>query len=122
MINEYQEYAAKLLFNLWRDVDADFKSQYRVKIWQMFTDNVVTAAMQTNELSQFVSKLSDMMNIGTGRNQAIRDERVRLIETLDSYQTLTAIRKTTPYIIALVRKLNDELKQSYNENEDNEDE
>ena len=117
MINEYQQYAAKLLFNLWRDLDADFKSAYRMKIWGMFTDNVKTAAMQSSTLADFVSKLSQMMSIDTGRNAALRSERVQLVNDLDSYQTLSVLRNNASFIVTLVRKMNDELKQDYQDSE-----
>ena len=114
-MDENLQLGAKLLFLLWRDVDPDFKSKYKLKIWDMYLSNVRVSSLQTHTLARFVEKLSSAMQVSTGRNSRVRRDVLDIISHPDAKNVLHAIRREPSIAIRYARDLNETLKQQFEE-------
>lgn len=97
--------AKALLLVIWRAIDSDFKSQYRREIWRMFADAVRVSANQNATLERFASALCQRVHSNLGRNDADRDEALRVLSLpqADHTEMLRIYRAETPYVVLLVQ-------------------
>ena len=95
--------AADLLEIIWRGIPRDYKSRYRMNIWQQFEDQIRSAAYTSN-LGKFINSLCSKMNASIGRNA---DERKRFNEILrqiqDTKLLLKLMREETALLVLMVR-------------------
>ncbi len=106
------EQAADLLEILWRGIPADYKSRYRMSIWQQLEDQVRSAAY-TSSLPRFISSICLKLQANLGRNQA---DRARIQEILNAGQDqplLKLMRDETTVVVLMVRLRNQERRERW---------
>lgn len=104
--------AAALLMAIWRGIPADFKSRYRMNIWQQFEDQIRSAAYTSN-LGKFVNSLCSKLQATVGRNA---EERVYGEKVLNSGQDralLKLLRDETTLLVLMVRVANQKRREQW---------
>jgi len=101
MTAEYEE-AADLLETIWRGIPVDYKSRYRLSIWQQFEDQVRSAAYTSN-LGKFVSSLCQKLGATVGRNQAERQQAFAVLGKARAGPLLKLMREETTLLVLMVR-------------------
>lgn len=104
--------AVDLLTGIWRMIPAEYKSRYRMSIWQQFEDRVRSAAY-TNSLGKFVNSLCSSLQAAPGANA---EERVKLEAILNSghdRELLKLLREQTTLIVLMVRVANQERRDAF---------
>lgn len=98
-----EEKAVTLLETIWRGIPADYKSRYRMTIWQQFEDQIRSAAY-TDNLGKFVNSLCYKLNATIGRNQAEREQAMSVLSsTADARPLLKLMREQTSLLVLMVR-------------------
>lgn len=106
-----------LLLAVWRAIDSDFKERYKLKIWRIYEDRICAAAGQNGTLVRFASQLARSLNAPLGRNEATRENVQTILESGADAAMLRALREETPYLILLVRRQMQILKEQWNDDE-----
>lgn len=101
---DHEQMAVTVLRVLWRDIDDDFKSQYRRDIWRMFQDAIYTSANQNGTLKSFIHALTMRMNGGWGRNEADRQSLIEVIRAEQDDALLDLFRDETGWLVILVKE------------------
>lgn len=109
--------AVALLYAIWHSIDNDFKSAYKMSIWQIFEDRVRVAAGQNGTLVKFASQLARTVNAPIGRNADDRSNAQGVIESGQDRELLRLYREETPYIVMLLRVDVAAKREEYTENE-----
>jgi len=107
-----REMAADLLEVVWRGVPRDYKSRYRMSIWQQFEDNVRSAAYTAN-LGKFVNSLCAKLQASVGQRD---EERARAEEILNSGNDralLKLLRDETTLLVLMVRVRNQQRQEKW---------
>jgi len=98
-----EEKAVNLLETIWRGIPADYKSRYRMTIWQQFEDQIRSAAY-TDNLGKFVSSLCYKLNATVGRNQSEREQAMSVLaSTAEARPMLKLMREQTSLLVLMVR-------------------
>lgn len=118
-----RELAATLLKIIWRGIPADYKSRYRMTIWQQYEDEI-RAAAYTSSLAKFVNTLCFHLRADIGKNEKERAVAEDILRTADERQMLKMLREETTLLVLMVRVDNEEkrdewIKEHKNEEEDN---
>lgn len=111
-MDKEHEQAAELLGIIWRGIPTDYKSRYRMSIWQQFEDNIRSAAYTSN-LGKFLSSLCLKLNANIGRNG---DDRVRadaILQEAGAKATLKLLREETTLLVLMVRVANQERREAW---------
>lgn len=101
-----------MLMAIWRGIPADFKSRYRMNIWQQFEDQIRSAAYTSN-LGKFVNSLCSKLQATVGRNA---EERVYGEKVLNSGQDralLKLLRDETTLLVLMVRVANQKRREQW---------
>lgn len=104
---EQKEMTATLLKLIWRGVPADYKSKYRMTIWDQY-ENEIRSAAYTSDLGKFVSRLCSRLNASIGKTEAERGAANELLQSLDNKVTLKLLREQTTLLVLMVRVDNQE--------------
>jgi len=99
---DMQAQAATLLKYIWRGIPAEYKSRYRMTIWQQFEDEIKAAAYTSN-LASFISRLCGRFQASIGRTDAERAAAEAILRSADDKEMLKLIREQTIYLVLLVR-------------------
>jgi len=116
-MDDLQAHAVELLLAIWRGIPADYKSRYRMSIWQQFEDNIRSAAY-TNNLGRFVSSLCFKMGATIGRNETERETAFRVLETAEARPLLKLMREETSLLVLHVRIRQQEAREAWNARHD----
>ena len=119
-MTELQQQAANLLAAIWRGVPADYKSRYRMSIWQQFEDQIRSAAY-TNNLGKFVNSLCLKLGATVGRNEAERREAFAVLDTAEAGPLLKLMREETTLLVLMVRVQNQERREEWDARQAEED-
>jgi hypothetical protein len=104
--------AANLLMTIWRGIGADYKSRYRMSIWQQFEDRVRSAAY-TSSLGRFISTLCLSLNATVGIKAEDRNVADRILNGGNDQALLKLLRDETTLIVLMVRIANQERREKW---------
>jgi len=104
------EQAANLLAIIWKGIPADYKSRYRMNIWQQFEDNIRSAAYTSN-LGKFVNSLCSKLSAQIGRNGEDRAAAKAILQQADARAMLKLLREETTLLVLMVRVVNQERRE-----------
>lgn len=105
--------AEKMLWGLWRSVDEQYKVDYRKNIWEQF-ENAIRSASYTGSLKVFLTNLQNRIPLSI-QAQFMKD----ILIVVDSNQdnvVLDWIRNETTYLVMIVRLMNQERKNEFENN------
>lgn len=109
-MKELQETGADLLEILWRGIGSEYKSRYRMTIWEQF-ENTVRASSYTNNLGKFVNsaclKLSSQIQ---AKDTAWAEE---ILNGGNDKALLRLFRDETTLLVLMVRVRNQERREAY---------
>lgn len=98
---------ATLLRIIWRGIPSDYKSRYRMTIWNQF-ENEIRSAAYTGNLAKFVNTLCSRLRVDLGRTEAERGVAETILKTADDRATLKMLREETTLLVLMVRVENEE--------------
>jgi len=101
------EKAADLLELIWRGIATDYKSRYRMTIWQQFEDQVRSAAY-TSRLGTFINMLCLKLQAGVGTRAEDREKVNGILNGGQDRALLKLIRDETTLLVLMVRIRNQE--------------
>ena len=111
MDKEHQQ-AADLLEIVWRGIPADYKSRYRMSIWQQFEDNIRSAAYTSN-LGKFLNSLCLKLGVDVGRNSEDRARADAILQKADARAMLKLLREETTLLVLTARVANQERREAW---------
>lgn len=98
---------ATLLKIIWRGIPGDYKSRYRMTIWEQF-ENEIRSAAYTSSLAKFINRICLRLGVSLGRNEEERGVAEKLIQTMDERTALKMLREETTLLVLMVRVDNEE--------------
>jgi hypothetical protein len=101
-----REIAATLLRIIWRGLPTDYKSRYRMTIWEQF-ENEIRSAAYTSSLAKFISSICLRLRISLGRSEEERAVAEILLNS-DDRAMLKMLREETTLLVLMVRVENEE--------------
>lgn len=108
-----EQLATQFLWPLWSGLDAAYKTKYARNIWEQFEANVKSAAMTSETLSRFYSRICSRLPIEvrstTHDPSSMEDVRNVLIGGGDR-AVLRLLRTETTSLVLMVRLRNEERK------------
>lgn len=111
-INRYYD-AWRLMMVLWRGLWFGSRTdwgRYRLRIWEMFTERVSSAARTAGDMDTFLSRVVRFLNLtGLGTNADDREEVLRILALDDQEKRtiLRMLRENASLLAALVRRWRD---------------
>jgi hypothetical protein len=105
-----REIVATMLKILWRGIPSEYKSRYRMTIWEQFQNQIVAAAY-TSSIARFVNSICSRMGISVGRNEAERGAFEAIIQSIDERKALKMLREETEILVLMVRIDNEEQRE-----------
>lgn len=106
------EAVSELLMMIWRGVPGDYKSRYRMSIWNQF-ENEIKSAAYTSNLGKFVNSICSKLQATIGANKDERERAEYLLTHLDDRQTLKLLREETTLLVLMVRVANQERREEW---------
>lgn len=100
-----RQMAVNLLMIIWRRIPAEYKSRYRMTIWEQF-QNQIKAAAYTESLATFVNSLCFKLGSDLGGNQRDRADAEHILSAGQDRSILKILRNETVYIVLRVRVAN----------------
>ena len=97
---------------IWRGIPADYKSRYRMSIWQQFEDNIRSAAYTSN-LGKFLNSLCLKLGADVGRNSEDRARADAILQKADARAMLKLLREETTLLVLMVRIANQERREAW---------
>lgn len=107
-----RETAATLLKIIWRGIPADYKSRYRMTIWEQF-ENEIRAAAYTSSLAKFISSICSRLRVDLGKTAAERAVAEEILKTADDRTMLKMLREETTVLVLMVRVDNEEKRSEW---------
>lgn len=90
----------------------DYKSRYRMSIWQQFEDRVRSAAY-TSSLGRFVNSLCLSLGAAIGTNKLDREKADRILNSGNDGALLKLLRDETTLVVLMVRVANQERREEW---------
>jgi|DewCreStandDraft_4_1066084.scaffolds.fasta_scaffold46606_2 hypothetical protein len=84
------------------DVKTDYKSRYRMTIWDQFQSEIRSAAY-TGSLARFINSICSRMGIDPGRNESERQVIEEIVQSADDRVALKMLREETTLLVLMVR-------------------
>ena len=112
--SKLKQEAATLLMMIWRGIPADYKSKYRMTIWDQF-ENEIRAAAYTSDLGKFVSRLCGRLNATIGVKDEERSLAEAILQTKHDREMLKLMREQTTLLVLMVRVQNQEIREEWRE-------
>lgn len=110
-----KEMAATLLKIIWRGVPSDYKSRYRMTIWEQF-ENEIRAASYTSSLARFISSICTRLRVELGKTAAERAVAEEILKASDDRAMLKMMREETTLLVLMVRVDNEEHRAEWAKN------
>lgn len=110
---EHRRVASILLEAVWRNIDTDYKSTYRMEIWRQFEERLTTAARITPNLTSFLSKFAELFRVkelGRDAHHRVQVERILAGAYGDPDTLLYGLRRDPAICVLLLRNRLDEEK------------
>lgn len=111
-MDEKRQMAANLLMSIWRTIPPDYKSRYRMSIWDQF-ENQVRSAAYTNNLGRFVNALCSKLQCLPGRNKDERDDALEILNSGNDRDLLKLLREETTLLVLMVRVANEQRRDDW---------
>jgi hypothetical protein len=102
-----QEMAATLLKIIWRGIPADYKSKYRMTIWEQF-ENEIKSAAYTSSLAKFINSICSHLGAEIGRTDTERGVANEILHSSNDRAMLKMLREETTLLVLMVRVDNEE--------------
>ncbi len=109
-----RQQAVTLLLAIWRGIPADYKSRYRMNIWEQFQDQVQSAAYTSN-LAKFVNSLCSNLNASVGTRADERAAAEAILNGGNDRALLRLLREETVLLVLMVRVEMQARKEVYEE-------
>lgn len=106
--------AATLLMMIWRGIPGDYKSRYRMTIWEQF-ENEIRAAAYTSDLGKFINRLCGRLNATIGIKDEEREVAEHILQTTHDREMLKLMREQTTLLVLMVRVQNQEIREEWKE-------
>lgn len=103
---------ATLIRSIWDGVPRDYKSRYRLTIWDQF-ENEIKSAAYTSSLPVFVTRLCQRLGASLGRTPEERAVVESILKHGEDKTVLRIIREETAYLVLLVRIDNQEKRDEW---------
>lgn len=100
-----RQQAADLLMTIWRGIPSDFKSRYRMTLWEQF-ENEIRSAAYTNNLGKFVNSLCGRLSAEIGRSADERAQAEKILNSGQDSALLKLLREETVLVVLMVRVAN----------------
>ena len=97
-----RQQAVTLLLAIWRGIPADYKSKYRMNIWEQFQNQIVSAAYTSN-LGKFINSLCYSLNADIGQNAKERQLAEAILNSGQDAALLKLLQEETALIVLMVR-------------------
>jgi hypothetical protein len=107
--------AADLLMLIWRGIPPDYKSRYRMNIWEQF-ENQVRSAAYTSNLAKFVSSLCLKLAATVGTTPEDRQIAEAILNGGQDRAILKLLRDETTLLVLMVRVANQERREEWEAN------
>jgi hypothetical protein len=104
--------AATLLKLIWRGIAANYKSRYRMTIWEQY-ENEIRSAAYTSSLGKFISRLCSRLAATVGRTDEERDVAETILRTANDREMLKLMREQTTLLVLMVRVDNQERREEW---------
>ena len=111
-MDNLEEMVATLLKMIWRGIPSDYKSRYRMTIWEQF-ENEIRAAAYTSSLGKFVSRLCLRLGATIGRTDSERAVSEQILRDIDDRVALKMLREQTTLLVLMVRVDNQEKREEW---------
>ena len=97
-----REMAAGLLGIIFRGIPGDYKSRYRMTIWEQF-ENEIRSAAYTSSLAKFINSICSRLRVNLGRRADERAEADEILRSADDRIMLKMLREETTMLVLMVR-------------------
>lgn len=111
---ETRELVATLLKIIWRGIPADYKSRYRMTIWDQYANEIKSAAY-TGSLAKFVSSICSRLGATLGRTEAEHAVVESILTDANDRAVLKMLREETTLLVLMVRVDNQESRAKWEE-------
>lgn len=111
-MEKLRQQAADLLMSVWRTIPSDYKSRYRMSIWDQFESQVRSAAYTSN-LARFANSLCSKLQCVPGRNKDERDIALEILNSGQDRALLKMLREETTLIVLMVRVANEQRRDDW---------
>lgn len=111
-----KEIAAMLLKLIWRGIPSDYKSRYRMTIWEQY-ENEIRAAAYTSNLAKFVNSICLRLRADIGRTSEERATAEAILRSGNDRAMLKLLREETTLLVLMVRIENDEKRDAFGKEE-----
>ena len=105
---EPKQQAADLLTAIWQGIPGDYKSKYRMNIWEQF-ENQVRSAAYTSSLGKFVNSICLKLNASVRPEAGIEE----ILNSGSDRAMLKLLRDETTLIVLMVRIANQERREEW---------
>jgi hypothetical protein len=112
MTETNREITATLLKIIWRGIPADYKSRYRMTVWEQF-ENEIRSAAYTSSLAKFISSICSRLRVDRGRTVGERAVADNILQTADDRSFLRMLREETTLLVLMVRVDNEEKRNEW---------
>ncbi len=113
-IQEIRQQAANLLMALWKGVPSDYKSRYRMTIWEQY-ENEVRSAAYTASLARFANSICLKLNAAVGKTPEEREAIERILNGGNDREILRCLREETTLVVLMVRVANQAAREEWQE-------
>jgi len=107
-----EQVAENLLWPLWRCVTDEYKTRYKREIWDHF-ENAVRSAAYTGSLKAYLTNFQGRIPVDL-QQQFMKQIR-GIVECGMDNEILDWLRDETTYMVMIVRLINQDRKEAYNE-------
>lgn len=101
-----------LLRFIWEGIPADYKSRYRMTIWEQF-ENEIRAAAYTSSLPKFINTICLRLRADIGHTSSGRALAEVILRDADEAAMLKMLREETTLLVLMVRVGNEEKRSAW---------
>jgi hypothetical protein len=106
-MNQNQQMIVTMLSIIWRGIPGDYKSRYRMSIWEQF-ENEIRSAAYTSSLAKFINQICLHLRVSLGTNKEERAVLEAILANADDKKFLKSLREETTLLVLMVRLDNQE--------------
>lgn len=109
-MEQLKEMAADMLSIIWRGIGSEYKSRYRMTVWEQF-ENTVRASSYTNNLGKFANSACLKLSAAIQAKDTVRAEEI--LNSGSDKALLRLFRDETTLIVLMVRVRNQERREAW---------
>lgn len=108
LVQDYQQMATQILMAIWRGTPSEYKSKYRMNIWDQFQNQIISATT-TNSVAKFISSACFKLGAQLGATDEERSTVNAVIGLIsDERKLLRTIRNDITLLVLKLRVANQE--------------